>query len=118
MRRQPTRRRGSSSYVVDYANLADMILRRCGGCSLEYHLGVAERFLEQAGFDEDDREQVLAIMQQRFERTRIDPFEPPPWRPAAAGTLCEVCGQPFAVHEVDPDFDELTVLCDGTRVRL
>lgn len=118
MRRAPTRRRSATSYVVDHSHLADVILRRCGDCSAAYHMEVAQRFLEQAGFDEDDREAVLQIIEQRLERRAPRRLEPPRWRPAAAGTLCSTCGMPYGQHEEDPDWEELTVLCDGSRVRL
>jgi hypothetical protein len=118
IRRQPTRRRSASSYIVDHNNLADLVWRRCEGCSIAYHIEVAERFLNQEGFDEEDRDAVLAILQRRLERAAERPPEPPPWHPAAAGTICERCGRPYGVHEPDQDFEELTVLCDGSRVRL
>lgn len=118
LRRQPTHRRGISSYIVDHSNLADLVWRRCQGCSIAYHLEVAERFLEQEGFDPHDRDAVLAILRQRYERIAQQPLEPPPWRPANGSTICSRCGLPFAAHEPDPDFDELIVLCDGSRVQV
>lgn len=118
IRRVPTRRRSASSYVVDHAHLADLVFRRCGDCTIAYHMEVARRFLEQEGFDEDDCEAVLQRLQKRLARRAERQAEPPPWRPAAAGTLCDICRMPYAQHEPDPDFEELTVLCDGSRVRL
>jgi hypothetical protein len=118
MRRVPTRRRSAYSYVVDHAHLADLVYRRCGDCTIAYHMEVARRFLEQEGFDEVDRDEVLAVLREKLERRAARPPEPPPWRPASAGTLCDICGQPYAQHGQDGDFEELTVLCDGSRVRL
>ena len=79
---------------------------------------VGERFLEQAGFDEDDRTAVLELLERRLARRAAWDQEPPQWRPAAAGTLCDACGQPYGMHDEDEDWPELTVLCDGSRVRL
>lgn len=100
----------SSRPAVDCANLAKLVVRRCGGdCSDATHYETAKRFLTQQGYSKAVMLEVTKILRgylaQRKSRRRVD-----------GGVICSTCRQRYEDHPVDRAAPNLVVLCSGERV--
>lgn len=104
---------GNGRILVDAVGLANMVVRRCEGCTPDEHYTVAERFLEAQGFEDEVRKQVRAVLDKYLQRRRT-----PHFFVGAATTLCKDCQMPLGHHARDPKVPWLTVLCDGRRVKV
>lgn len=114
IRRQPTRRRGTTA-EVDHEHLADLILRRCEDCSPDYHIAVARRFLEAEGFSAADVARVLVLVQNRLPRRETQTCVAVQFN---GSVLCDRCHKRLADHPTDPDNPQLVITCNGRRVKL
>lgn len=116
VQRRPTRRRGDVAPTVDHQAVVGYILRRCRGCSLDYHLTVARNLFEARPFPSEDQDRILSMLRDRLRhRTGLSDVVPETMN----GTVtCSHCGRPIGNHPTDPEKPHLVVLCTGLRVRV
>lgn len=102
---------------VDIDHLVDLVLRRCEGCALDYHVAIAQRFLAQQGFPPSVIGQVTVGLQQRLQPTR-QRSRSGVVQSCNGSVQCDTCSRPLREHPEDPDNPSLIVSCSGRRVRL
>lgn len=110
------RKRGEA---VDCSSLANMLARRCEGCSLEAHREAAQRFFaaQPGKFDDVVQARVLALVTAYARRVRR-PVHEPMFEQADGSTICSTCRRRFYDHAPDDDYPWLNKLCDGRKVKL
>ncbi len=130
-RRCQTGRYVGTPFPIDCYNLAQLVLRRCEGCTPQVHLETAARFLDAQRYPHRVQERVLALLQEHLGKPTAPstlPMPPktrvplggarPRWSRAEGTTICSSCRQRFYDHPRLKKFPWLTQLCNGELVKL